>query len=165
MRGVVKVIVLALPLLLAGCGNGGQGAPGADRKAQATASAVSAPDPRILALPAPYNAADYQRGRTAWRNNRCATCHTYVAGGPNMTGPNLHGMFGREVGAVSGFNYSPALVEADFTWDPAKLEEWLTNPQAFLKGNRMAMEGIPDATVRRDLIAFLMVETATPAAP
>ena len=48
---------------------------------------------------------------------------------------------------------------ASFTWDTAHLDQWLTNPQALLPGNRMAFAGVRNETQRRDLIAYLMVES------
>ena len=76
-----------------------------------------------------------------------------------MTGPNLYGVFGREAGDKDGYNYSTALREAGFTWDAERLDHWLENPREFLRGNKMSFPGIADATDRRDLIAFLKVET------
>ena len=80
-------------------------------------------------------------------------------GGPNMTGPNLYGVFGQQAGAHPGFNYSTAMQEADFVWDGEQLDNWLENPRTFLKGTKMSFAGIPDETDRRDVIAFLKVET------
>ena len=111
----------------------------------------------LAAMPAPYNAADLDNGRRAFA--RCRSCHTVAEGGSNMTGPNLYGVFGRQAGAHPGFNYSAAMLEAGFIWDGARLDDWLESPRTFLKGNKMSFAGIPDATDRRDVIAFLKVET------
>ncbi len=113
---------------------------------------------RIAALPAPYNEADYEAGRRVFA--QCRSCHTLDEGAGNRVGPNLHGVFGREIGAVDGFNYSRAVQEEDFVWDSERLDHWLQNPQTFLPGNRMAFAGVRDETQRRDLIGYLMVETA-----
>ena len=85
-----------------------------------------------------------------------------------MTGPNLWGVFGRKAGTHPGFNYSKAVQEADITWDGERIDHWLENPRTFLPGNKMTFPGLPDAKDRRDVIAFLKVETgyqppATPA--
>ena len=77
-----------------------------------------------------------------------------------MTGPNLFGVVGRRAGAVAGFNYSDGLRNAGFSWDAAHLDTWLTNPRAMIAGTRMTYAGMSDATARRDLIAYLMVEGA-----
>jgi len=46
------------------------------------------------------------------------------------------------------------------TWDSAALDAWITNPQAFIPGNRMPFRGIPDQQARADIIAFLAAPTA-----
>jgi cytochrome c len=112
----------------------------------------------IAALPAPYNAANYEAGRRVFA--QCRSCHTIEADAPNRVGPNLHGVFGREIGSLEGFNYSQPVQEANFMWDAAQLDHWLANPQTFLPGNRMAFAGVRNETQRRDLIAYLMVESA-----
>ena len=68
-------------------------------------------------------------------------------------------VFGRQAGSVEGYNYSPALREADFTWTAQQLDQWLNDPRGFLPGNKMAFAGIRDETDRRDLIAWLKLET------
>ncbi len=113
---------------------------------------------RIASLPAPYNEASYDAGRRVFA--QCRSCHTIDEGAPNRVGPNLHGVFGREIGALENFNYSQPVQQADFVWDAERLDHWLQNPQTFLPGNRMAFAGVRDETQRRDLIAYLMVETA-----
>ncbi len=130
----------------------------------ATSAVPAAPAPTaaektaILAtLPAPWNAGDLDNGRRVFA--RCRSCHTITEGGPNMTGPNLYGVFGQQAGAHPGFTYSTAMTGADFTWDGEKLDHWLENPRTFLQGTKMSFAGIPDATDRRDVIAFLKVET------
>ena len=160
-----SALIALASLGLASCGQGGD----------STSSARAAP-PRpeptpaekaalLAALPAPYNAADLDNGRRVFA--RCRSCHTLTEGGPNMTGPNLHGVFGRQAGGHPDYNYSAAVRQAGFSWDAERLDHWLENPRTFLKGTKMSFAGIPDATDRRDVIAFLKVETGytPPAAP
>ena len=77
-----------------------------------------------------------------------------------MVGPNLHGVLGRHVGTVANFSYSPPVQSANFDWDAAHLDQWISNPQAMLPGTRMGFVGVRDATQRRDVIAHIMVEAA-----
>ena len=111
----------------------------------------------IAALPAPYNEGDYERGESLFR--QCATCHLLDEGAGNRVGPNLHGVFQREVGTLEGFNYSEVVAEADFEWTPEQLDHWLENPRAFLPGNRMSYAGMRRPDDRRDVITFLMIKT------
>jgi cytochrome c len=114
---------------------------------------------RIASLPAPYNEANYEAGRRVFA--QCRSCHTIEAGAPHRVGPNLHGVFGREIGTAEGFNYSAPVQAEDFRWDAERLDHWLANPQTFLPGNRMAFAGVRNELQRRDVIAYLMVETMT----
>ena len=154
MRRLVCVLALCA---LAACGP-----PAPANKGQPT-SAAPAPTPAeiesaIAALPAPYNQADYEAGRRVFA--QCRSCHTIEAGAPNRVGPNLHGVFEREIGSVEGFTYSQPVRDADFVWDAEHLDHWLANPQTFLPGNRMAFAGVRDETQRRDVIAFIMIASA-----
>lgn len=132
------------------------------------AEAPAAPAPRpeltdaqratiLASLPAPYNEGDLENGRRVFA--RCRSCHTLPEGGNDMTGPNLWGVFGRRAGSRPDFRYSEALQNAGFDWDAEQLNGWLTAPREFLPGNRMAFAGVPDEADRRDLIAYLKVET------
>lgn len=134
--------------------SGGDKAPAAPPKPVPSAAEKAA---LLTALPAPYNQADLDNGRRVFA--RCRSCHTYVEGGSNMTGPNLYGVFGRQAGTHGNYAYSAALKSAGFAWDAEKLDHWLENPRTFLKGTKMSFIGIADATDRRDVIAWLKVET------
>lgn len=158
-RFLAPIAAVGLALLLAACGDTPDKPAG---KAAGKTEAPAAPGDTeraalLAALPAPYNAGDLDNGRRAFA--RCRSCHTITPGGPNMTGPNLYGVFGRQAGANEKYNYSNAVKQAGFTWDADKLDHWLQNPRTFLPGNKMSFAGLPDATDRRDVIAFLKVET------
>ncbi len=113
--------------------------------------------PEFANLPAPYVDADYARGKRVWR--QCSSCHTVAADAGHLVGPNLYGLFGRQVGGAEGFNYSSAVQEADFVWTPEKLNEWLTSPRNFLPGNRMSFAGVRKPQDRDNVIAYLMLES------
>lgn len=123
------------------------------------APAETVDTPSFAGLPEPYNAADYARGRRTFK--LCQSCHTLNEGGANLVGPNLYGIFGREIGSVEGFTYSSAVENADFTWTPEKLEEWLTSPRDFLPGNKMSFAGVRKPEDRHAVIAYIMLETGS----
>jgi cytochrome c len=85
---------------------------------------------------------------------QCGTCHTVEHGAAPRQGPNLAGVVGRHAGSVPDFKYSPALAHADFTWDDAHLDQWLTNPQALLPGAVMVYRQANPNT-RQVIIAWL----------
>jgi cytochrome c len=154
-----RLIASLIVLSLAACG------PSAPAETSGKAPPTAAPQvsseemqARIAELAAPYNEASYDAGRRVFA--QCRSCHTIDEGAGNRVGPNLHGVFGREVGTAEGFTYSQPVQAADFVWDADHLDHWLQNPQTFLPGNRMAFAGVRDEAQRRDLIAYLMVETA-----
>lgn len=157
MIGKATFVVCALAVILSACG------PAASTgNAGAAASATPAAGERspqeiataMAALPAPYNAADYDAGRRQFA--QCRACHSLTE---NRVGPDLHGLFGRQAGSEPGFSYSDAVKNAGFAWDADHLDHWLSGPREYLPGNRMAFIGIRDETQRRNLIAYLMVET------
>ncbi len=162
--------LLALAGFVAGCGDTATPTEaGAPASASASASAPASPTvdrtAALTALPAPYDEADLDNGRRVFA--RCRSCHTLPEGGSNMTGPNLYGVFGRRAGAQPGYRYSDALKAAGFTWDGEHLDQWLESPRTYLVGTKMSFAGIPDPTDRRDVIAYIKVETGyeSPARP
>ena len=148
------IAAATLALALAACGQSSN-----TETTSSVATATQEKSPQEIAtaianLPAPYNTADYQAGRSAFA--QCRACHSLDG---NRVGPNLHGLFGRTAGTEPDFSYSDALKNAGFAWDADHLDHWLTNPREFLPGNRMAFIGIRDEAQRRNLIAYLMIET------
>ena len=130
--------------------------------AEATPAAVPAAETTetsdaFASLPEPYASADYNRGRRTFK--LCQSCHTLNADGQNLVGPNLYGVFGREIGAVEGFTYSKAVEESDIVWTPEILAEWLESPRNFLPGNKMSFAGVRRPEDRTAVIAYIMAET------
>ena len=61
---------------------------------------------------------------------------------------------GARPAASPAFNYSPGYGEADFVWDEAHLDSYLTDPQAVIPGAVMLYKQ-KNADVRKAIIAFL----------
>jgi len=85
---------------------------------------------------------------------QCGTCHTLSAKDPMLQGPNLGNVYGRKVGAVAGFAYSPDYTKANFVWDTPHLDAYLANPADVLPDSYMAYQQ-PDAGIRAAIIAYL----------
>jgi cytochrome c len=84
----------------------------------------------------------------------CASCHTLEKGVHNV-GPSLAGIFQRKAGSFDDYRYSPAMKRSNITWTPEELEKFIADPQMVVPANRMPYAGMPNATDRADLIAYL----------
>jgi cytochrome c len=104
----------------------------------------------LLALATPTIAADAEHGKAVFQ--ACAACHSDK---PDALGPNLAGVIGRKAGSRDDFRYSPAMQRAGFTWDEASLRQYLADPQAKVKGNRMPFSGLADPKDVDDVIAYI----------
>ncbi|MGK2741191.1 c-type cytochrome [Tepidicaulis sp. LMO-SS28] len=85
--------------------------------------------------------------------SRCQACHSLQT---NSVGPKLCGVVGRQAGTLPGFNYSSAMLSADFVWSRAALMRFLENPMATVKGTRMGYAGIKNEDERHALVNFLV---------
>lgn len=144
------VVLGALAFALSGCGG-------------PRTAATNGPDPAakalLAALPTAYQSADLENGKL--RLGLCRSCHTIAPEGADMTGPALHGVFGRKAGSRAGYSYSEAIKTSGIVWDADHLDKWLAKPREYLPGTKMTFAGLEDAKDRRDLIAYLKVASST----
>lgn len=98
----------------------------------------------------PLHAADIERGRALYLT--CLGCHTE---NPEAIGPSLRGIVGRKSASLEDFRYSNPMKRANLTWDEANLKDYIANPQAKVKGNRMPFDGLGNTTDVEDLVEYL----------
>ena len=108
----------------------------------------------LAAAPAPGSTSNGEAAAAV-----CRACHTFHAAQPNGAGPNLHGLFGRRAGSVTGFAYSPALKASGIVWNEQALNEFLAAPAKRVPGTRMPIS-VTDPAKRAAVIAYLKAETA-----
>jgi cytochrome c len=166
----LTIAAAALAAGLAGCGksptsNQAQQEQATSGQQATTAAGTQAAEPSeeqkktlVASLPAPYNGGDLSNGEAKFAV--CKSCHTLTPGGPDMTGPNLSGVFGRKVATKGGYHYSDALKAQTFTWDPTELDKWLADPKTMVPGTKMTFVGFKDPKDRVDVIAYLKAETS-----
>jgi len=85
----------------------------------------------------------------------CSACHSFKAD-ENAVGPTLFKLANRQVGTVEGFRYSGPMKRSEFKWDAAHLEQFLSNPQAIVPGNRMPYSGLDDKAQLKILVNYLL---------
>src|SRR5579863_6084584 len=103
-----------------------------------------------MSILTPAYAADASHGEAVFK--ACTACHNDK---PGALGPSLKGVYGRKAGALDDFHYSNAMKRADFVWDAANLKDYITNPQAKVKGNRMPFSGLQNPADIDDLVAYM----------
>jgi cytochrome c len=114
-------------------------------------SAIAAVDTAPAQLPLP--AAKSPDGAALFKQ-QCAACHTTSLSDPPRQGPPLLHVVGRQAGKLEGFQYSPALAQAGFAWDEARLDAWLSDPQSVIPGAIMPYRQAK-AETRAAIIAYL----------
>jgi len=154
--------ILGSAAVLAGCGKSGGGE---EPVMPSAAPAVSEAPPAsetpahkavVAALPAPYNTGDPVAGEAKFA--QCRSCHAIAKGAPNLTGPNLYGVFGGPAAKAPGFDFSDDLKNAKLTLDAPTLDKWIQNPKSLAPNTKMTFAGLPNAQDRYDIIAFLATQ-------
>jgi cytochrome c len=107
----------------------------------------------FLATQAFAQAGNAARGERVF-NQQCKTCHS-LEDGPSITGPTLHGVFGRKAGTAPGFESSPEMIKSGIVWDETTLAEYSRDPKAKVPGTKMVFNGIKQAGQLADLVAYL----------
>ena len=86
----------------------------------------------------------------------CVACHTLKPDEGNRAGPTLHGIYGRRIATLAGYNFSEALKRLDIVWTPetvAKLFE--IGPATYTPGTKMPEQRIGAPEDRDALVKFL----------
>ncbi|HET6609365.1 MAG TPA: copper-containing nitrite reductase [Rhodopila sp.] len=128
----------------------------------AAASAQPVTSGQASAAGAAVAGGDAAAGRQVFR--KCQACHS-LDPGKNMLGPSLAGIIGRKAGSEAGYNYSPAMKQANITWDARVLDTYLADPAKTVPGNKMPFPGLKTDHDRKDVIAFLAASTGGVQAP
>ncbi|WP_439575083.1 c-type cytochrome [Phreatobacter sp.] len=86
----------------------------------------------------------------------CIACHTLDSEGGNRAGPTLHGVIGRRIATVPGYDYSPALRGMTIVWSKetiARLFE--VGPNAYTPGTKMPEQRVTDPQDLQALVEFI----------
>jgi nitrite reductase (NO-forming) len=118
-------------------------------------SAVTmAQNTQTVAAPAAGSAVagDAATGKQVFR--KCQACHS-MEPGKNLLGPSLAGVINRKAGTEAAYDYSPAMKQANVTWDVGTLNSYLADPQKVVPGNKMPFPGLKTESDRTNVIAYL----------
>lgn len=94
--------------------------------------------------------ADADHGKQLFEK-RCTGCHSLDK---DKEGPRLRGVYGRQAGKVSSYNYSEVLQSSGITWDDVSLNKWLTDPESMVAGTDMSFR-VTQPDERAEIIHFL----------
>ncbi len=120
----------------------------------------AAPAIRVAA----WNETAFERDIASKTYKWCGFCHTFKQGERTKAGPNLYAIFGKPAASVPGFAYSPALAakrEGGLVWTDEALDQFLKDPDAYVRGTSMIISSGPvaDLKVRRAVINMLKRDT------
>jgi cytochrome c len=92
----------------------------------------------------------------------CVACHTLSPDEGNRAGPTLHGIFGRKIATLPGYDFSPALKKLEIVWTKETVAALFdVGPMKYTPGTKMPEQRITSPEDRQALVDFL--EKATKA--
>lgn len=92
---------------------------------------------------------------------KCSVCHSLTPSSERRAGPTLYGVFGRKVGEVSDYPYSPELLDMDLVWNEESIDRLFRDgPDIVTPGSKMPIQRIKAKKDRDDLITYLKRATA-----
>src|SRR6185369_14923941 len=90
----------------------------------------------------------------------CVACHTLSPDQGNRAGRTLHGIFGRRIASLPGYNFSDALKNLDIVWTPETVSKLFeVGPTEYTPGTKMPEQTIGSAEDRKALVDFLAKTT------
>jgi cytochrome c len=109
----------------------------------------------LIVVSQAWAAGDAKKGADVFAEE-CGDCHSTVAG-KNKKAPTLNGVFGRKAASVADFSgYSDSMKQSGITWNPEKVDAYITAPKKIVPAGKMKYDGLPDAAARADVISYLM---------
>ena len=112
----------------------------------------------MVATEDPLAAHAGDRGAEVYR--ACVACHTLSPDEGNRAGPTLHGIFGRRIASLPGYNFSEALKKLDIVWTPETVSKLFeVGPMEYTPGTKMPEQQIGSAEDRAALVEFLKKTT------
>ena len=92
----------------------------------------------------------------------CIACHTLSPDEGNRAGPTLHGILGRKIATLPGYDFSPALKKLEIVWSKETVSALFdVGPMKYTPGTKMPEQRITSPQDRQALVDFL--EKATKA--
>lgn len=98
------------------------------------------------------------RGAEVFR--ACVACHALRPEDGVRAGPSLHGVMGRRIGTLPGYNYSQGFRDLDIVWTKETISKLFEiGPHAFTPGTKMPEQTVTRPEDRKALVDF--IERAT----
>ncbi|MBF6990294.1 MULTISPECIES: c-type cytochrome [Cupriavidus] len=109
----------------------------------------------LAAMPAVARAEpDLQAGKALFAT-RCASCHYVGRNARGAFGPQLNGIFGRQAGTTTDFQYSEAMRTSRVVWSRDTLSAFLRSPAKVVPGTKMRFWGMGNDKQIEDLLGYL----------
>ncbi|MBP0619838.1 c-type cytochrome [Cupriavidus consociatus] len=109
----------------------------------------------LAAMPAVAHAGpDLQAGKALFAT-RCASCHYVGRNARGAFGPQLNGIFGRQAGSTTDFQYSEAMRTSRVVWSHDTLSAFLRSPAKVVPGTKMRFWGMGNDKQIEDLLGYL----------
>jgi cytochrome c2 len=88
--------------------------------------------------------------------NKCKACHSIEEGAKHKLGPNLWGVYGRDIASAEGYKYSKAFLDRQgIEWTEDNLRAWLMNPRSFIHKTKMIFPGLKKEEDLDNIIEYL----------
>lgn len=99
---------------------------------------------------------DEARAKALYGQN-CASCHVAGSFTTGEIGPDLNGVFRRRSGQMQGYAFSAAMRDpkTSVLWDRDALVSFISNPQAYYPGTKMAIAPMDDLESVLQIVSYL----------